>query len=90
MARKLENQTNIEAPSAEFPSGRIKDDTGAGDGTPVEEKLYGDIHQFFAKLIRETGIVLNDLPDNVTNEFQLFQALDKFVFGPIKKIAWII
>lgn len=75
MGRILANQTNIEAPSGDFPFGRIKNDTGSGDGVPVDEKVYGDLHQLVAKLVDETGIVLNDLPDNVSNGFQFFEAL---------------
>jgi len=63
MARELANHTNVEAPSANFPRGRIKDDSGAGDGTPVDEKVYGDFHQFFAKLMADAGVVPNDLPE---------------------------
>jgi len=33
------------------------------------------LHQLVAKLVDETGIVLNDLPDNVSNGFQFFEAL---------------
>ncbi len=75
MARNLANQTNVNPPSADFPSGRIRDDTGAGDGTPVDEALYGDIHQFFMKLARENGVVFNNLPESNFNTYQLYQAL---------------
>ena len=74
MARDLQNQTNVIAPTSDYPSGRIKDDTGSNDGTPVDESLYGDIHQFFAKILREANIEPNGLPDNVSNGFQLFNA----------------
>ncbi|NCX55596.1 MAG: hypothetical protein EBW87_00135 [Burkholderiaceae bacterium] len=75
MARKLQDQVNVVAPSADYPFGRIKNDTGSRDGTPVNEELYGDIHQFFAKLLNEAGLTANGLPDNTTNGFQLFNAL---------------
>jgi hypothetical protein len=63
---------------ANYPYGRIKDNTGVGDGTPVNEFVYGDIHQFFAKLITLAGIAPNDLPDNEINEYQTIQALKEF------------
>jgi len=37
---------------ANWPDGRIKDDTGAGDGTSVNEYMYGDIQEFFYKSIK--------------------------------------
>ena len=74
MSRNLSQQTNIIAPTSDYPSGRIKDDTGAADGTPVNEAVYGDIHQFFAKLLRDASITPNNQPDNTTNGFQLFDA----------------
>ena len=45
--RNKSNLANIVI-DANYPYGRIKDNTGAGDGTPVNEFVYGDIHQFFA------------------------------------------
>lgn len=75
--RNKANLTNIVI-DANYPYGRIKDNTGAGDGTPVNEFVYGDIHQFFAKLITLAGIVPNDLPDNEINNYQTIQALKEF------------
>lgn len=59
----------------DYPNARIKDNTGAGNGTPVNELLYGDIHEFFAKLMRLAGLSYNGLPDNETNRYQLIEAL---------------
>jgi len=75
--RNKSNLANIVI-DANYPYGRIKDNTGAGDGTPVNEFVYGDIHQFFAKLITLAGIVPNDLPDNEVNQYQTIQALKEF------------
>lgn len=75
--RNKANLANIVI-DANYPYGRIKDNTGAGDGTPVNEFVYGDIHQFFAKLITLSGIVPNDLPDNEINGYQTIQALKEF------------
>jgi len=79
MARKLQLKTNVVAPSATYPFGRIKDDTGSNDGTPVDEAVYGDIHQFFEKLLLDGAVTANNLPENATNGFQYNQALGKFI-----------
>jgi len=75
MAIKLENKTRVEAPDVDYPFGNIKDSTPTVKGTPVNVEVYGDFHQYFAKLLEESGITANDLPDNFTNGFQYFQAL---------------
>lgn len=75
MARKLENKTNVVAPGGSYPYGRIKDDTGSNDGTPVNEAVYGDFHQFFEKLMADGNVVHNGQPENATNGFQFIQAL---------------
>lgn len=79
MARKLKLKTNVVAPSPTYPFGRIKDDTGANDGTPVNEQVYGDFHQFFEKLLLDGLVTANNLPENTTNGFQYNQALEKFI-----------
>ena len=86
MARELASQINIEAPSGAFPFGRILDDTGIGDGTPVDEAVYGDIHQFFAKMLKEAGITPNGLADSETDGFQLFQSLLNLSSTPIVQL----
>jgi len=60
---------------AVYPNGRIKNQTGVGDGTPVNEEVYGDIHETKDKLMRLYGISHNGLPDNETNGYQLIEAL---------------
>ena len=35
-----------------FPNGRIKDNTGTGDGTAITELISGDLQEFFYKLVR--------------------------------------
>jgi len=59
----------------DYPNGRIKDSTGAGDGTPVNEQIYGDIHEVFAKLMRLSGIPFSGLPDNELNGYQYVDAM---------------
>lgn len=79
MAIKLEDKPNTVAPSVAYPYGAIKDNTGANDGTPVNKLVYDDFHQFFAKMMAESAIAYNDLPDNATNGFQYFLALQEVI-----------
>jgi hypothetical protein len=60
-----------------YPDGRIKDNTGSGDGTGVNEQVYGDLHQAVAKAMRLYGIIPNGLPENENplNGFQIIEAL---------------
>lgn len=61
---------------ADYPNARIKNNTGGGDGTPVNEFVYGDIHEMLAKIMRLYDIPYNGLPDNETNGYQLVSALE--------------
>jgi len=77
--RKFNTNPNIDNSNLiDFPDGRIKDDTGSGDGTSVNERVYGDIVQFFLKLSRLAKLDANNQPDNETNGFQLIDALFAF------------
>ena len=76
MARDKGALVNIDnSAPLDFPNGRIKNNTGVGDGTPVNELVYGDLHEAFAKMMRLYGINYNGLPDNETNEYQLVEAI---------------
>lgn len=75
MARKLEDQANVDAPSVDYPYGRIRDDDGSANGTPLNEAVHGDYHQFFARILAESDVTANSLPDNATNGFEYYQAL---------------
>lgn len=76
MARNKANIQNIDGSDLQnYPDKRIKDNSGSGDGTPVNEFIYGDIHEFFAKAMRLYGIVHNGNPDNETNGYQLISAI---------------
>ena len=55
---------------SDYPNGRIKDNL-----TPVNELLYGDIHEMKDELMRLYGIVHNNLADNQTNGYQFVEAL---------------
>lgn len=72
--RALTAGTNIVAPSSDYPKGRVKDKDG-GAGTIGNEVLLGDLIQFFQKLVVDAGITENGNPDNVTNGYQLIDAL---------------
>ena len=76
MARDLAAQTNVDPISVDYPSGRMRNDSGVGDGTPVSEAINGDLIQFFQKAMRDAGITPNDLPDNTTNGWQLNDAVN--------------
>ena len=75
MAFKITDYPNTSAISGSEPYGNIKDDTGSNDGTPVDKQVYADKHQFFAWLMDKAGVTPNSLPDNLTNGFQLGEAL---------------
>ena len=75
MARNKALQPNIDgSDSTNYPDKRIRNNDGSGNGTPVNEQVYGDIHEFFGKIMREQKINYNGLPDNVTNGYQLYEA----------------
>jgi hypothetical protein len=69
------NKTNIDPADSEYPFGNIRDKTTLESGTPVNVETYSDMHQFFMKMIAESNIVPNNLPDNAYNGWQLWEAL---------------
>ncbi len=69
---------NIDISNPAYINGRIIDDNGTGNGTPVNEFLYGDKHQFFEKLMALAVISPNGYPENETNGYQLIDALFAF------------
>ena len=75
MGRRLATKQNVDAPNGTYPFARIRDNFGMNDGTPFDESLYGDIQQFMEKMFDNSGVVANGLPDNATNGFQFFEAL---------------
>ena len=84
--RLLTAVPNTDPGSTDYPNGRVRDKAGVTDGTTGGEVLFGDITQFFQKLVIDAGITENTLPDNVTNGYQLVTAL----MGKIKiHEAWI-
>lgn len=75
MRNKLDQSNINNSDPANYPDGRIKNNTGGGNGTPVNEEVYGDIHEMKDKLMRLYGIEHNGLPDNETNGYQFVEAL---------------
>lgn len=74
--RVLSSNPNVDNSDViNYPDGRIKDNTGSGDGTGVNERVYGDIHSTISKLLRLYAISPNNLPDNEANGFQIIDAL---------------
>ena len=69
-------QSNIDnSDPVNFPDGRIKNDDGSGNGTPVNEQVYGDIHENFAKVMRLAGKSFNNLAESEQNGYQFLDAL---------------
>ena len=80
MARSLHNKDNVVAPDSDYPYGRIRDKIeGLQSGTPINEEVYGDFHQFFARLMANVAIEENGQPDNDYVGFQLHKALIKTI-----------
>jgi len=86
----LKNKPNVIAPTSQYPHGRLKDDTGVGDGTPIEQLTNNDIHSFFQELMAEANLSPNEILDNEYDGFQLNTALglliNKYILAalPIK------
>ena len=77
MAKNTANLTNAAVPSPDYLTGRPTDASpaGAGNGTPSNLELLGDLVETANKLMREASISPNDAFDNTTNGFQIFDAI---------------
>lgn len=85
MAKEITDfQPNVEAPDTDYPYGQILDNTGTGNGTDMNRNTFGDMFQFFAKMMDYSGTTYNHLPDNAHSGFQFFNSL----IATIKKL-WI-
>lgn len=73
MAYRITDLVRFVAASADYPRGDIKDNPA---GTLVNRTMMTDMIQLFSKLMDDAGITPNGLPDNVTNGYQLKDALD--------------
>lgn len=79
MARQLNAVPNIDPANSDYPAGKIRDENLPTEGTPVTETLYGDLVQFFHKLMRIAGIAYNNLPENESSGFQFLNALAYYI-----------
>lgn len=75
--KRLATKANTIPPNSDYPYGDIRDRVGTTPGTQVNRINHADFHQFFEKMFAESGLTANNLPDNETNGFQLYQALFK-------------
>lgn len=64
-------------PNADYPWGDVLNDP---NGTRVNKKMMADILQLFQKMMANTFITPSDTPDNVTNGYQLWDALNTQIF----------
>jgi hypothetical protein len=85
MAIKLEDKPRVDAPDSDYPYGKIRDKTPTEGGTPINTEVYGDFHQFFAKMLAESGVVANGLPDNEYSGFQYFEAFINLLNSQVGK-----
>lgn len=74
---KLLDKDFVDPADSDYPFGKVRDRTPSLRGTPVNTKTHGDQHQFFEKLMDDSGVVSNGLPDNDYSGFQLFEAFRK-------------
>lgn len=70
---RLQDKTNAVAPDSDYPYGNVKD-RDTTPGTLANTQMFGDAMQFFEKMIAESGITPNGLPDNEYSGWQLWEA----------------
>lgn len=78
MAIQLKDKPNTQQPivgNPNYPYGKIRDNDGGGNGTPVNELVYNDSHQFFERLLALSGLVANGLREGLNSVFQYYDAL---------------
>jgi len=85
--RALRNKLNINPPDSDYPFGQVRNNPGDRSGTPVDENLVGDVMQFFEKLMLDSGLAMNNLPENAYSGFQLNQALNRLLKKTIVSIG---
>lgn len=78
----ITNFPTFTAPNSDYPGGQIKDDSGINDGTQADVATVGDMYQFFYKIMALAGISPNNLPDNVSNGYQIVDALKIVSLAP--------
>ena len=56
----LQSNANVDnSDPTNYPDGRLKDNTGTGNGTPVNRSVYSDIHSNISKMMRLYGIIFD-------------------------------
>lgn len=81
MGRLIIDFQNTDAPGGGFPYGRVRNNNGTNNGTPVVEETMGDVWQFFARLMALASITSNGDPESSTDGFQFIEALGESVLG---------
>lgn len=79
--KPLKNKTNTVPAGGDYPYGDLKDNPGDNSGTPVDRNLLGDIHRNIEKIMDVSGIVANNLDDNESNGYQIYDAFIKAIRG---------
>lgn len=69
------NFVNVDNSDPDYPDGKIVNNNGSGNGTKLNFNMTTDVWEFFAKVLRKTGIIANNLPDNESNGFQTVEAM---------------
>lgn len=77
--RRLVNKPNVDSPDSDYPYAKARDKTPSEGGTPFTEEVFGDMIQFFERMMELSGITANELPDNNYSGFQLMEALVKAI-----------
>lgn len=78
---KTTDYTNWDAPDADYPEGKARNETLSVLGTEWNAELMNDLFMAILKACRDTGLndsSKNGLPDNETNGYQLFNAIFGF------------
>lgn len=83
MARSLASKPNVDAPGGNYPYGRVRNNPGDNTGTNADENLFGDLIQFFERLMALGGVSANGQPENSSSGFQYVTALLNTVLNTI-------
>lgn len=79
--KALANKVNTVPAGGDYPYGDLKDNPGDNSGTPVNRDLMGDIHRTVEKIMDEGNVTPNNLDDNETNGYQVYEAMVKAIRG---------
>lgn len=61
-----------------FPDGQVRNETPTQQGTPVVREIYGDVLTNIYKIIRDSGVAINEQEDNEISGYQFLKALKVF------------